>query len=74
MEMLSRDALDQKRALAALPPLIKGYLRVGAKFGDGAVVDRKFNTVDVFVVMPVRLMDARYLEHFAVEKTVPQAA
>ncbi|HXY59900.1 MAG TPA: GNAT family N-acyltransferase [Methylocystis sp.] len=74
MEMLSREALDQKRALAALPPLIKGYLRVGAKFGDGAVVDRKFNTVDVFVVMPVRLIDTRYLEHFAALKTIPQAA
>ena len=74
MDMLSRDAVDQKRALAALPPLIKGYLRVGARFGDGAVVDRKFNTVDVFVVMPVGLMDARYLEHFGSEKTVSQAA
>jgi L-ornithine Nalpha-acyltransferase len=64
MEMLGREAVDQRRALAALPPLIKGYLRIGARFGDGAVVDRKFNTVDVFVIMPVEQMDARYLEHF----------
>ncbi|QGM45342.1 GNAT family N-acetyltransferase [Methylocystis heyeri] len=64
MEMLGREAVDERRALAALPPLIKGYLRIGARFGDGAVVDRKFNTVDVFVVMPVEKMDARYLEHF----------
>jgi putative hemolysin len=74
MELLSRDAVDQRRALAALPPLIKGYLRVGAKFGDGAVVDRKFNTVDVLVVMPVALMDARYLEHFGDEKAESRAA
>ncbi len=64
MEMLGRESVDERRALAALPPLIKGYLRVGARFGDGAVVDRAFNTVDVFVVMPVDKMDARYLEHF----------
>jgi len=74
MEILSRESVDQRRALAGLPPLVKGYLRVGAMFGDGAVIDRKFNTVDVFVVMPVRLMDARYLEHFGTEKTVSQAA
>jgi len=64
MAMLDSSAIDQRRALAALPPLIKGYLRVGAKFGDGAVVDRKFNTTDVFVVMPVAEMDTRYLEFF----------
>jgi putative hemolysin len=64
MEMLAKETVDPRKALAVLPPLIKGYLRVGAKFGDGAVIDRKFNTTDVFVVMPVAEMDARYLEHF----------
>ena len=64
MEILSKDAVDARKALAAMPPLIKGYMRLGAKFGDGAVIDRKFNTVDVFVIMPVADMDARYLEHF----------
>ncbi len=60
----TRSAVDTRKALASLPPLIKGYLRVGAKFGDGAVVDKKFNTTDVFVVMPVAEMDTRYLEFF----------
>lgn len=64
MRMLARDAFDPRRARDALSPLIKGYLRVGARFGDGAVVDRKFNTTDVFVVMPVAEIDARYLEFF----------
>jgi putative hemolysin len=64
MDMLDISAIDARRALAALPPLIKGYLRVGAKFGDGAVADHKFNTTDVFVVMPVAEMDTRYLEFF----------
>ncbi|MGA8170423.1 MAG: GNAT family N-acyltransferase [Methylocystis sp.] len=76
MEILGRDAMDGRRALASLPPLVKGYLRVGARFGDGAVIDRKFNTVDVFVVMPVERMDARYIEHFggSGEKLASQAA
>lgn len=64
MGILAKEAVDARKALNALPPLIKGYLRVGAKFGDGAVVDRKFNTTDVFVVMPVAEMDVRYLDYF----------
>jgi putative hemolysin len=64
MAMLAKEAVDARKAMNALPPLIKGYLRVGAKFGDGAVVDRKFNTTDVFVIVKVAELDARYLEHF----------
>jgi putative hemolysin len=64
MGMLNRDSVDTRRALAALPPLIKGYLRCGAKVGDGAVVDHQFVTTDVFIIMPVRELDLRYIEHF----------
>ncbi|WP_375465616.1 GNAT family N-acetyltransferase [uncultured Methylobacterium sp.] len=65
MDRISREAIDPKAALKALPPLIKGYLRVGATFGDGAVIDRQFGTTDVFVVLPVAAIGARYLGHFA---------
>lgn len=64
MDRLSREAIDPKAALQALPPLIKGYLRVGATFGDGAVIDRQFGTTDVFVVLPVQAIAARYIGHF----------
>ncbi|GJD48150.1 hypothetical protein OPKNFCMD_0866 [Methylobacterium crusticola] len=64
MDRLSREAIDPKAALHALPPLIKGYLRVGATFGDGAVVDRQFGTTDVFVVLPVEAIAPRYVGHF----------
>lgn len=47
-----------------LPPLIKAYLRVGAKVGDGAFIDRAFNTVDVFMVMPVERIVGRYGRRF----------
>lgn len=65
MAMAPRDSLDAKAAREALSPLIKGYLRLGARFGDGAVVDLKFNTTDVFVVMPVAEIGARYIEYFS---------
>jgi L-ornithine Nalpha-acyltransferase len=47
-----------------LPPLIKAYLRVGAKVGDGAFIDRAFNTVDVFMIMPVERIVGRYGRRF----------
>jgi putative hemolysin len=64
MNRLRRGAIDPKAALHALPPLIKGYLRLGATFGDGAVIDRQFGTTDVLVVLPVSTINARYLAHF----------
>ncbi len=65
MDRLSKEAVDPKAALQALPPLIKGYLRLGATFGDGAVIDRQFGTTDVFVALPVERIGARYRGHFA---------
>ena len=64
MDRLPREAVDMKQAMKALPPLIKGYLRAGAGFGDGAVIDAQFGTTDVFVVMPVEAISARYVDHF----------
>ena len=64
MDRMGADAIDPRAALAALPPLVKGYLRVGATVGDGAVVDRPFGTTDVFVVMPVASIEPRYLTRF----------
>jgi putative hemolysin len=64
MDRLPIEAVDMKAALKALPPLIKGYLRVGATFGDGAVIDRQFGTTDVFVVMPIAAINSRYIDHF----------
>jgi len=56
--------VDARRAFHALPPLIKGYLRLGARFGAEAVIDRRFGTVDVLVILPVADIDRRYLEHY----------
>jgi putative hemolysin len=64
MDMMPKEAIDAKAAIRALPPLIKGYLRLGATIGDGAVIDRQFGTTDVFVVMPVASIRSRYFAHF----------
>jgi L-ornithine Nalpha-acyltransferase len=55
---------DPNRTLAALPPLIKGYLRLGGFVGDGAVIDQQFNTTDVCVVVKTDLVSEKYSRHY----------
>ncbi|MEL6946330.1 MAG: GNAT family N-acyltransferase [Pseudomonadota bacterium] len=55
---------DPRRALFALPPLLKGYLRLGAQVASHAVIDRQFGTTDVLVVLKVANISPRYLSHF----------
>jgi len=64
MNILPRDAIDGRRALAALPPLLKGYLRAGGFVGDGAVIDEQFNTTDVCIIVKTDLVTDRYLKRF----------
>ena len=52
------------RTLAALPPLIKGYLRLGGFVGDGAVIDEQFNTTDVCIVVKTDLVAEKYSRHY----------
>ncbi len=64
MNRLPAAALDPARALAGLPPLIKGYLRLGGFVGDGAVIDADFNTVDVCIVVKTDLVSEKYSRHY----------
>jgi L-ornithine Nalpha-acyltransferase len=64
MDRIPKTLIDTKAVFRRLPPLVKGYLRLGAYVGDGAVVDRKFGVTFVFFVLPMFRVDARYLMHF----------
>ncbi len=64
MNSLAPDAIDRKEALRALPPLIKGYLRLGGTIGDGAVVDENFGTTDVCVVVKTDMVTEKYHRHY----------
>jgi putative hemolysin len=64
MNLMPKESVDPKEALRALPPLLKGYLRAGVCIGDGAVIDRQFGTIDVFIYCPVSNIDARYRSRF----------
>jgi L-ornithine Nalpha-acyltransferase len=64
MRLLAADRIDPRRAMSELPPLIKGYLRLGGFIGDGAVVDHQFNTTDVSVIVKTDLITEKYVKHY----------
>ncbi len=68
MRFVPPEAVDPRAALAAMPPLIKGYLRLGGHVGDGAVVDHQFNTTDVSIVVETDLVTEKYYRHYERER------
>ncbi len=64
MRRMDVDLIDPRRANHRLPPLIKGYLRLGGFIGDGAVVDRQFNTTDVAIIVKSDTVTDKYLKHY----------
>lgn len=64
MGVLPPADLDRLAVLAELPPLMKGYLRVGGFVGDGAVVDLQFNTTDVCIIVKTDSISAKYRRHY----------
>jgi L-ornithine Nalpha-acyltransferase len=64
MRRLEREDVNARAALNKLPPLIKGYLRLGGFIGDGAVIDAEFNTTDVAVVVQTDLVTDKYHKHY----------
>lgn len=47
-----------------LPPLVKGYVRLGAFICGEPGWDKPFNTADLLMLLPLSRMDARYARHF----------
>ncbi|WP_439815560.1 GNAT family N-acetyltransferase [Zavarzinia sp. CC-PAN008] len=72
MNRLPREQVDMRAALRATPPLIKGYLRLGAHIGDGAVIDRQFRTTDCFILLPVARIRNRYHTHLGRKPARPE--
>ena len=60
MDLVSRTLLDRRAAMAGTPTLIKAYLRLGGFVGDGAWIDRAFNTTDVCLIMDTVKMSEKH--------------
>jgi putative hemolysin len=68
MQLMPQREISPRDALAAMPPLIKGYLRLGGFVGDGAVIDDQFNTTDVSIIVKTDLVTEKYIKHYQRER------
>lgn len=68
MNRIPPEGLSPRRALRTLPPLIKGYLRVGGFVGEGAVIDHDFGTTDVCIVVKTEWVTERYYRHYTLHE------
>lgn len=64
MNYIKKENIDVKGAKKLIPPLIKGYLRLGAYIGDGAVLDEQFSTTDIFIILKTEQVTRRYKQHY----------
>ncbi|GHS98980.1 ornithine-acyl ACP N-acyltransferase [Bacteroidia bacterium] len=69
MDIMPRVFLNPAKIKPMLPPLVKGYMRLGATFGKGVFIDQPFNTVDVFVMLESKNIDRAYQKHFVGSET-----
>lgn len=59
-----KEDYDLEVAKKMMPPLVKGYLRLGATIGDGAYLDIPFNSLDVLIVLKISEINPRYLKRY----------
>lgn len=64
MDILPAGSYEPRKALMRVPPLIKGYLRLGGFVGDGAVIDEQFDSTDVFIIVKTELVTEKYMRHY----------
>ena len=61
-KITKKEVLNSEEEFRKLPPLIKAYIRVGAWVGTGAIVDSKFNTTDVLIILNSKKILKRYAQ------------
>ncbi|WP_370515180.1 GNAT family N-acetyltransferase [Paracoccus sp. S-4012] len=71
MDLIAPEALDRRDAMAAMPPLIRAYLRLGGAVGDGAFIDRAFNTTDVLMLVDTAAMSERHRGFYTTRRGAP---
>lgn len=50
-----------------IPPLIKGYLKIGARICGEPAWDPNFNAADFPIIIDIESMDPRYRKHFGID-------
>ncbi len=60
MNLVPADQIDRRAAMVGTPALIKAYIRLGGFVGEGAFIDRPFNTTDVCLLMDTAAMSEKH--------------
>lgn len=64
MDLIPAETLDRRAAMTGMPALIKAYLRLGGLVGEGAYLDRPFNTTDVFLMVDTSAMSEKHRKFY----------
>ena len=64
MDLIPAERIDRREAMVNMPALIKAYLRLGGQVGQGAYLDRAFNTTDVFLLMDTAAMSDKHRKFY----------
>ena len=65
MDREIKKFLDDETSLRKkIPPIFKGYLRLGEYICGEPALDREFGTVDFFIMVDINNVPARYKHHF----------
>lgn len=64
------DASPSSRSKTRMPPLLKAYMRLGAQICGEPCWDPAFACADIFILLDVQKLQARYHRHF-VQRTMP---
>lgn len=55
---------NKEKIRKSIPPIFKGYLRIGGQICGEPAFDREFGTIDFFIIVDVNKMPERYVKHF----------
>lgn len=61
----NNEEIDMGKVRSEMPPLIKGYIRIGSSFGRDAFIDRDFCSTDMLVITKIKDIKPQYLNKFA---------
>jgi len=67
-------AMTGEPASGRLPPLLKAYMRLGAKIGGEPCWDPAFGCADLFIMLESSDLQSRYLRHFVERRRSPEPA
>lgn len=65
VDYMPKEQVDAGKAIMAMPPLVKGYLRLGCYIGEGVAVDKEYNCLDVCIILRTDKVGEKYANRYS---------